>query len=181
MQRSPRLFRSPGPPGELWLSLATRPSCWDSKPSSESLCWLAIAARAAQALQRLREAQPQATALDALLDLSRLNVEPSAEPEPNGSTEWRIRRREGWLVPLPIGYAGLSELHAPGKVLNSRDNQTPVRFVESLYSMGEWVSPHRLTCLEQLLWHHNADPQSGIYRCTNRYTDYLTDAAEGIA
>ncbi|HCA24272.1 MAG TPA: type I-F CRISPR-associated protein Csy2 [Pseudomonas sp.] len=137
--------------------------------------------RLAQALQRLREAQPQATALDALLDLSRLNVEPSAEPEPNGSTEWRIRRREGWLVPLPIGYAGLSELHAPGKVLNSRDNQTPVRFVESLYSMGEWVSPHRLTCLEQLLWHHNADPQSGIYRCTNRYTDYLTDAAEGIA
>ena len=34
-----------GTPGELWLTLAQRPSCWDTKPSSESLCWLAIASR----------------------------------------------------------------------------------------------------------------------------------------
>lgn len=137
--------------------------------------------RLAQGLQRLRETLPSATALDALLDLSRLNLEPNAEPESNGSTEWHVRRREGWLVPLPIGYAGLGELYAPGEVLNSRDAETPVRFVESLYSIGEWVSPHRVSCLEQLLWHHQADPEAGIYRCINRYTDYLTDAAEGIA
>ncbi len=137
--------------------------------------------RLAQGLQRLQETQPQATALDALLDLSRLNVEPAAEPEPDGSIKWHIRRRDGWLVPLAIGYAGLSTLYEPGQVLNSRDAETPFRFVESLYSIGEWVSPHRLSCLEQLLWHHDADPQGGIYRCINRYTDYLTDAAEGIA
>ena len=136
--------------------------------------------RLAEALQQLRESEPQATALDALLDLSRLNVEPNAEPEPDGSTQWHIRRREGWLVPLPVGYAGLSELHEPGQVLNSRDSETPVRFVESLYSLGEWVSPHRLECLDQMFWYHEAEPEMGIYRCSNRYTDFLNNANDGI-
>lgn len=135
--------------------------------------------RLRQTMEQLRESQPQANALDALLDISRLNIEPSAEPD--GSTEWQVRRREGWLVPLPVGYAGLSELYEPGQVLNSRDAEVPFRFVESLYSIGEWVSPHRLICLEQLLWHASADPEAGIYRCINRYTDFLTDAAGGIA
>lgn len=137
--------------------------------------------RLAEALQHLRESNPQATALDALLDMSRLNIEPNAEPESDGSTHWHIRRREGWLVPLPVGYSGLTELYDPGQVLNCRDAQTPVRFVESLYSLGEWVSPHRLDCLEQLLWHHEADPETGIYRCINRYTDYQNPANNGIA
>lgn len=142
--------------------------------------------RLQQALQQLDESQPQATALDALLDLSRLNIEPNPEPERDGTTEWHIRRREGWLVPLPVGYAGLSELYEPGQVLNSRDSETPFRFVESLYSIGEWVSPHRLACLEQLLWYNQADAEKGIYRCINRYTDFLstdflTNATDGIA
>lgn len=142
--------------------------------------------RLAEALQRLRDSQPQASALDALLDMSRLNIVASAEPDPDGSTQWHVRGREGWLVPLPVGYAGLSELFEPGQVLNSRDAETPFRFVESLYSLGEWVSPHRLTCLDQLLWHTDCDPEIGIYRCINRYTDFLNSdflksATDGIA
>lgn len=137
--------------------------------------------RLKETLQRVQDSEPQATVLDALLDLSRLNIEPGAEAGTEGMTPWHIRRREGWLVPLPIGYGGLSELYEPGQVLNSRDAETPFRFVESLYSIGEWISPHRLECLEQLFWHHDADPEKGIYRCTNRYTDFLIDADEGIA
>jgi len=137
--------------------------------------------RMQQALENMRESDPQATTLDALMDISRLNIEPNKEPEVDGSTEWYLRRREGWLVPLPVGYAGISELFEPGQVLNSRDTETPFRFVESLYSIGEWVSPHRLECLEQMLWHHTSDPENGIYRCTNRYTDFLQNATDGIA
>lgn len=132
-----------------------------------------------QTLEQLRESQPQATALDALLDLSRLNIEPSGQPDEDGDTSWSVRRREGWLVPLPVGYAGLSELYAPGTVFNSRDADIPFRFVESIYSVGEWISPHRIECLEQLLWHTQADTDTGIYRCINRYIDFLTDAADG--
>ena len=137
--------------------------------------------RLTEALKKLREAEPHATPLDALLDLSRLNIEPSAELEPDGSTQWHIRRREGWLVPLPVGYAGLSELHEPGQVLNSRDSETPVRFVESLHSLGEWVSPHRFERLDQLFWYDEVESEAGIYRCINRYTDFLNNAADGIA
>jgi len=128
-------------------------------------------------LEKLRtspgaEANPSATALDALLDLSRLNIEPGQpNPDSPNEAEWRIRKHLGWLVPLPIGYAGLSPLYAPGEVENARDGITPFRFVESLYSLGEWVGPHRLENLQQLLWHTEADVESGIYRCINRYIE----------
>ena len=39
----------------------------------------------------------------------------------------------------------IAPLHEAGSVLNARDAATPLRFVESVYSMGEWISPHRLT------------------------------------
>jgi len=126
-------------------------------------------------LAEMRQNQPDSTALDALLDLSRLNFEPVSTPASGPGegevVKWQIRRKLGWLVPLPIGYAGISPLYAPGEVANSRDDSTPSRFVESLYSLGEWVSPHRLETIEQLLWTQESDPDAGLYRCRNRYPE----------
>ncbi|NJM12627.1 MAG: type I-F CRISPR-associated protein Csy2 [Synechococcaceae cyanobacterium SM1_2_3] len=134
----------------------------------------------AERLAEIRAQQPDATALDALLDLSRLNIEPTAlNPDKPEEVTWQVRKRPGWLVPLPIGYAGISPLYPPGEVENARDNTTPFRFVESLYSLGQWVSPHRLEHLQQLLWHPDADPENGIYRCINRYSETLSSAAAG--
>ena len=90
-----------------------------------------------------------------------------------GKVEWQLDRRPGWLVPLPIGYAGISALHAPGEVAGARDATTPFRFVESLYSLGQWIGPHRLGQLDQLLWHRSAEPATGLYRCENRYADLI--------
>lgn len=133
--------------------------------------------RALPASYRVRPDAP-ATALDALLDLCRLNFEPGAatESEPD-HVEWAIRNSPGWLVPLPIGYAGISDLYAPGEVANARDAETPFRFVESLYSLGQWIGPHRLESLHQLLWHTEADAENGIYRCVNRYAQTLPSTA----
>lgn len=129
-------------------------------------------------LAEMRQTAPASTALDALLDLSRLNIEPVITPgSETGKPEevrWEVRKKSGWLVPLPIGYAGISELYEPGTVANTRDASTPFRFVESLYSLGEWVSPHRLTQLEQLLWTPEADVKNGLYRCRNRHADFIT-------
>jgi len=125
---------------------------------------------------RTVEENSQANALDALLDLSRLNIEPGeANPDKPDETVWSVRAHPGWLVPIPVGYAAISPLHEPGEVLNARDENTPFRFVENLYSLGEWLSPHRLTTLQQLLWHEHTDVESGIYCCVNRYPDYLTN------
>jgi CRISPR-associated protein Csy2 len=148
--------------------------------------------RLQERLDELRAGAPASTALDALLDLSRLNIEPAAsateteEETANSANEkkahpWHIRGKPGWLVPLPIGYGALSPLYAPEQVANGRDGETPLRFVESLYSLGEWLSPHRLQSLEQLLWHAEADPEHGIYRCINRYSSNSTPAPGGIA
>lgn len=131
-------------------------------------------------LEEMRAAQPDSHALDALLDLSRLNIEPvvSQADEAGQPVKWEIRRKPGWLVPLPIGYAGISPLYAPGEVENARDATTPFRFVESLYSLGEWVSPHRLNELSQLLWTQETDAANGIYRCINRYSESLANSKE---
>ncbi len=133
-------------------------------------------------LADMRQSAPASSALDALLDLSRLNFEPTSipatDPAQANEVKWEIRRKSGWLVPLPIGYAGISPLYAPGEVENARDTATPFRFVESLYSLGEWVSPHRLNDSSQLLWTQETDAANGIYRCINRYSESIANLKE---
>lgn len=137
--------------------------------------------RLAEHLGEMRVTNATANALDALLDLTRLNIEPdqpnSDKPE---EKQWGIRRHPGWLVPIPVGYAAISPLYQPGEVLNARDDGTPFRFVESLYSLGEWVSPHRLTSLQQLLWHHHSDIERGLYCCVNHYSKYQQETINNI-
>lgn len=136
----------------------------------------------AEHLEEMRQARPEANALDALMDLSRLNIEPNLpNPEKPGEKMWGVQAKSGWLVPIPIGYAGISRLYPPGGVQNSRDSETEFRFVECIYSLGEWVSPHRMTGFYQLLWHYGADPDKGIYRCYNHYSTVPTAADNGEA
>ena len=127
-------------------------------------------------LAELRVLRPQASALDAWLDLSSLTHHARRNPvaDPNGggageTVEWVTRRPAGWTVPIPVGYAALSELHPPGAVSHARDASTPFRFVESVYSIGQWISPHRLRDASELLWVPRHDPASGLYRCHNRF------------
>jgi len=112
----------------------------------------------------------EANALDTLLDLSRLNFDPGVDESTQPSTaNWTLRRRPGWLVPVPLGYAAISPLYAAGEVANARDAHTPFRFVESVLGLGQWISPHRVDDLRLLLWHHRAEPESGLYCCRNDF------------
>lgn len=135
--------------------------------------------RLAEHLGEMQVMNADANALDALLDLTRLNYEPP-DPDNPEESQWHIRTRPGWLVPIPVGYAAISPLYASGEVINARDEGTPLRFVESLYSLGEWVSPHRLTSLQQLLWHHHTDIARGLYCCVNHYSTYQSDTINHI-
>ncbi|MEJ1295887.1 MAG: type I-F CRISPR-associated protein Csy2 [Candidatus Sedimenticola sp. (ex Thyasira tokunagai)] len=127
--------------------------------------------------EELQQKNVNANALDALLDLSRMNFEPGeANPKKPDEVLWEIRSKPGWLVPIPAGYAALSPLYPPGEVINARDEQTSFRFGESLYSLGEWISPHRLTEHTQLIWKHDTNTETGIYRCINHYTKHETYA-----
>lgn len=145
----------------------------------------------AKRLQHLRASQPDATLLDAWLHAARFNhqplpVEDGKPPATDGQVAWGDPLRSkggGWIVPIPVGYAALTpQAHAPGTVRNARDATVPLRFVESVYSLGEWVSPHRLTHLGQLLWHAEAQAEAGgshpaLYRCRNGYQPAQAEGA----
>lgn len=127
-------------------------------------------------LTELRRIEPGATSLDAWLDLSRLThraVQTTKDDprtgQPVETVEWQIERPAGWLVPIPVGFATLSGLHAPGTVAGARDPAVPFAFVESVYSIGQWVSPHRLEDIGDLMWAPEHVAGSGLYRCINEY------------
>lgn len=131
-------------------------------------------------LNELRQVEPANTLLDAWVDLSRLNhhaVRHQTSVKLNGeetgefteSIEWVMDPRQGWTVPIPVGYAAISELHAPGTVVGVRDPNVPFQFVESVYSIGQWISPHRLEDINDLLWEPVHDAATGLYRCVNDY------------
>jgi CRISPR-associated protein Csy2 len=166
--------RSRGPELIEWLNTPEQQRAITRKISRVLIPGFALVSREArlqQHLEWLRQSNPDATAIDALLDLSRLNFEPPAD----GELEWTIRPKSGWLVPIPVGYAAISRLYGPGEVKNVRDRTVPFRFVESVLSLGEWVSPHRVENICDLFWYHRADPERGIYRCTTpAYSNQLS-------
>ncbi|MCK9510310.1 MAG: type I-F CRISPR-associated protein Csy2 [Pigmentiphaga sp.] len=125
--------------------------------------------------QTLREREPASTVLDAWLDLSRFNYR--SERDEQGKVEWKHDRPAGggWIVPIPAGYAALSPLYEGGKVANARDGKTPFRFVEGVYSIGQWISPHRLRQVQDLFWWPDYQPDAGLYRCRNGYTPSETN------
>ena len=88
--------------------------------------------------------------------------------------EWeRIQKPEiGWLVPITTGYRAISALYPSGQVINVRDQHVPFQFVESVYTVGEWLSPHRIKeNLPQIFWQYDSvDKESGWYLCKNKYS-----------
>jgi CRISPR-associated protein Csy2 len=123
-----------------------------------------------QRYQALREKDPSVSRLDAWLSLSRVNYSWQSDAE-EGKGQWEHDKKgRGWLVPIPVGYGALTDLQPAGSVANARDATTPFRFVESLYGIGQWLSPHRLRSPQQMLWYADSQPETGLYRCRNDYT-----------
>ena len=190
IRKSARLIEIPG--GDEAKTIAFR------KLARSLLPGFALVSRhalLAEHLVALRAHNSNANSLDALLDLCALHWTPEPLEEdlglddPTTSTAeptaakmlWQAtRRKPGWLVPIPVGYAAISELYPPGVVKRSRDPAVPFRFVESVLSLGEWKSPHRLTGLDEFLWHYDANPDSGLYlvkTLADTATDSVTDTA----
>ena len=137
-------------------------------------------------LTQLRKSAPEASVLDAWLELSRWNSRAVTHPESGlstetGSAQWITDPRPGWLVPIPVGFAGISQLYESGTVAAARDTRIPFRFVESIWSIGQWVSPHRMRGLRDLLWYSDTTPADqaiyGLYRCRNHYEPISTAEA----
>lgn len=117
--------------------------------------------------QRRQQTAPQCELLDSLLDFVTLRHQ--AQQDDAGAVSWHqvAKPASGYLVPLAVGYQGISPLHAPGTLPGSRDRESPFRFVESIYTLGQWISLHRVQDLDALLWRYRH--QEPYYLCENRY------------
>lgn len=62
--------------------------------------------------------------------------------------------KKGWIVPLMLGFKGISKLYSPDEVENLRDTRYPFRFVEAVHGLGEWRSAHRIGDLDGLIWRY---------------------------
>lgn len=110
-------------------------------------------------------AEPNATALDALLALTTLHHFPTRST--NGDTEWttyNVKTGRGWLVPIPIGYQGIYPPFAAGELQHARNPDYPSQYVETVYSLGKWVFPRRLQHIDfsHCFWRYTA-PQHNLY------------------
>lgn len=118
--------------------------------------------------QMLMENDPAATLLDAWLDFAALKIQ-AETPEDKGIQEgdpaaWQHvpKPKPGFLVPLMTGYQRISELYAPGVVVNARDAQTPFAFTEAVYAIGEWCGLHRIQSLDDIFWRYHTT-ETGYY------------------
>lgn len=110
--------------------------------------------------------QAGADALDALIDL--LAIHHRCE-EAGDAIQWETSRaQEGWIVPVAIGFFGISDL---GKAKNQRDPHTPHRFAESVVTAGEFKMPHRLSNLDEMLWEYRYDKDASLYLCETKTTN----------
>lgn len=103
----------------------------------------------------------QKDAVNAILD--HLKVFHTAEKTEDGQVIWASKRKaSGWLVPIAVGFQGISEL---GYAKNQRDTVTPHRFAESVVTLGEFVMPYRITQLNDMLWQYHVDQENNLYLC----------------
>ena len=106
--------------------------------------------------QELQQKNPQATALDALVDVATLHHEP--ETNDKGNTNWTtqsVKTGRGWLVSIPVGFQGIAEPFEPGRLENCRNPEYSSRYTECIYSLGKWLFPYRLKELSGSFWRYD--------------------------
>ena len=126
---------------------------------------------------RQRKANTQDPELAAWLSFSSLRYVAEQDKTHGGKTPWRLQEKpdKGWIKPIAIGYRRISPLYEPGAIAKTRDASSPACFVENLYSLGQWLSPHRITDLNHLFWQYEY-AGAGTYPCRNQYRpviDYI--------
>ena len=94
-----------------------------------------------------------------------MHVYSKIEDEKNTRT-WHYEKREpGWLVPIAIGFKGISPI---GKVQNQRDETADHCFVESVVTLGEFRMTYRFQSVEDMMWHYEYDAANQLYICKNQ-------------
>lgn len=99
-------------------------------------------------------------ALDALIDHLAIHHACTQEEE---KVLWKSGRKEkGWLVPIAVGFQGISPL---GKALNQRDEDKPHCFAEAVVTLGEFKMVHHIEDIDTMQWCYRTDLEKNLYLC----------------
>lgn len=112
----------------------------------------------------LQKTNPEATALDALIEVATLHHQPLKEE--NGELLWQNvshKSGHGWLVPMPVGFQGISACFEPELMQHSRNPEYRSQYVEAVYSLGKWIFPYRIDQIQQAFWHYRYDADNQLY------------------
>ncbi len=102
-------------------------------------------------------------------------------PNEKTDADWAYlpKPKPGYLVPIMTGYKAISDEYPAGIVKNTRDNETPVYFVEAVHSVGEWKSVHRIQNIEELnacLWQYQYELNWYLCKQLTQITDHLRES-----
>jgi CRISPR-associated protein Csy2 len=140
-----------------------------------------------QHLKNLQEENNNANMMDAWLDFCSIKYQAEPILKPNEElcekteAKWhRIERaNKGYLVPLMLGYQAIDRLYEAGEVANTRDPTVAFCFVEAIYGIAEWLSPHRMESLEDVLWRYSYE--DGYYLTTQETLSHNENAFDDIS
>jgi len=117
----------------------------------------------------LKAINPDATALDALIETATLHHVPEADEDKLNSIQWKtksVKTGRGWIVPIAVGYQGIYEPFSPGELENCRTPEYPSQYVECIYSLGKWVFPYRIEDdFNSAFWRYS-QPENNLYLIT---------------
>ena len=105
-------------------------------------------------------------AIDAILDYIKVTKDIEITEDHKVTKSKPYRKEAGWLVPIAIGFQGISEL---GALANTRDQETPHRFAESIVTLGEFKAVYNFETLEDMIWRYQEYTDNNLYICQNNY------------
>ena len=110
----------------------------------------------AEHYQKLKNSNEEASLFDAWVDFAKFKYKAEALEDDPTKANWHYVKKPqgGYLVPIMAGFKAISPLYKPGEVEKVRDTNVPVCFAEAAYSIGEWLSPHRISHIEDAIWRY---------------------------
>jgi CRISPR-associated protein Csy2 len=101
--------------------------------------------------------------IDRLLGALAINHKPHKKGE---DFSWRSERQQkGWIVPICTGFMGITDLAPAGQTKNQRDINVPHIFAESIVTLGEFVMPHTIKSICEMLFQYSYDKDKALYLC----------------
>lgn len=104
-------------------------------------------------------------AIDSMLDYLITTTDIQVD-ENHKVTKKPFKKENGWIVPIAIGYQGISNL---GILKNTRDETTPHRFAESVVTLGEFKMPYHFESIDEMIWRYQEYQGNDLYLCQNNY------------